>query len=62
MSLLKLINLLLEHIYCCNLLSNHKLIRLKRFVSQFMNVKIDFFHLYLICHACMYLNINVIDV
>ena len=33
-NLLSLINLLLTHVYCSTLLSNHGLIRLKRFVSQ----------------------------
>ena len=31
---LSLINMSLAHVYCSTTLSNHKLIRLKRFVSQ----------------------------
>ena len=45
---------LLAHVYRNNLLSNHKLIRLKRFISQFTgNLWKPIFRLYLIRHACV---------
>ena len=37
MNLLKLINPSLAHVYCSNLVCNHSLIRLIRFVSQFIS-------------------------
>jgi len=51
----KLINPSLAHVYCSNLLSNHVLIRLKRFVSQFTGqyVKTNFFCLHLIRYICV---------
>ena len=54
---MSLINLLLEHVYysnyCSNLVSNHSLIRLIRFVSQFTSklYNLFLFHLNLILHT-----------
>ena len=54
MNLLRLINISLAHVYCSNLVSNHGLIRLIRFVSNLQtNYAISFlFRLDLILHAC----------
>ena len=55
---MRLINSSLEHVscsnYCSNLVSNHSLIRLIRFVSQFTSKLYNsfLFHLNLILHAC----------
>jgi hypothetical protein len=54
MNLLRLINLSLAHVYCSMILSNHGMIRLKKFVSQnTRNVISYFFSLHLILHVCI---------
>jgi len=56
MNLLRLINLSLAHVYysnyCSNLVSNHSLIMLIRFVSQFTSNLCNSFFLDLILYAC----------
>ena len=53
MNLMSLINLSLEHVYCSNLVSNHSLIMLIRFISQFITKLCNLFFILskLILHA-----------